>query len=501
MEFQAVQYGIDRIIQRVRAGRLALPDFQRDFVWNPSQVVDLLDSVARQWPIGALLLLSGPQCFATRQIHSGPPVGPDLDLYILDGQQRVTALFHAISNVSEYCYYVNFTALAFGAEDSISWEKRSVFERKYPTVQSRARNSIALISEVWELEKFYMWLDYVDSKEKSSCVYLRERSLAGLQSKVYKVMAIELDQDIDLEALARIFETLNRSGLRLNAFDLMVAALYPSGFHLRDEWQKALDEYPVLQDINPEAIEILKLIALLVRLEVGRSAANGVRQGDLLKIRRPLIQEYWPQALDLYVRALRFCRDQLGITSVALVPAWSMVLGVAAWLRSHPERHDLIRLWWLDRISSQHFAQAANTRIVSEFQLISDSVDADSILDGASREIPMEEPAKKNGILLRGLSAIVVACGGLDPLTGNRLSQYSDLKFRALTSSGELKRVQANDKLSAIVIVSSQSDKELGSAGRCASKDSLLKALESQGMDEFGERTKESMQELLGGWV
>ena len=63
MEFQAVQHTIDKLIQWIRSGRLALPDFQRDFVWNPGRVVELLDSVARQWPVGSLLLLSGPQPF------------------------------------------------------------------------------------------------------------------------------------------------------------------------------------------------------------------------------------------------------------------------------------------------------------------------------------------------------------------------------------------------------------------------------------------------------
>ena len=101
MNFQQVRHPIDYVIQRVRTGRLALPDFQREFVWSPGQVVELLDSISRQWPIGSLLLLSGPQPFAFRAIEGAPATsGTELDLYILDGQQRVTALYHAIANVS-----------------------------------------------------------------------------------------------------------------------------------------------------------------------------------------------------------------------------------------------------------------------------------------------------------------------------------------------------------------------------------------------------------------
>jgi len=293
MEFQTLQYSIDMLVQRVRAGRLALPDFQRDFVWSPSRVVELLDSVARQWPIGSLLLLSGPQPFAIREIDGAPKVaGDQLDLYILDGQQRITSLFHAITDSSEYCYFIDFSALSSNEEDYIRWERKDKFYKNYPSVADRATHELALISDVWDSEQFYAWLDKLnDTNKKINHVILRDKRLAGLQSKVYKVATIQLEQEINLEALARIFETLNRTGVRLSAFDLMVAVLYPSGFKLRDEWDSAKSKHEILRTLNVEAIEILKLTALIVRTTLGRGESAGVRQGDLLHIKRHLIRE------------------------------------------------------------------------------------------------------------------------------------------------------------------------------------------------------------------
>src|SRR5690606_6483042 len=118
------------------------------------------------------------------------------------------------------------------------------------------------------------------------------------------VMAIELDQEIEIEALARIFETLNRTGVRLNAFDLMVAMLYPRGFHLRDKWQEALNENDFTNAFSVDAVEVLKLTALLIRFHEGKTKSRGVRQGDLLNIDGSLITRYWDAAVGLYERSL-----------------------------------------------------------------------------------------------------------------------------------------------------------------------------------------------------
>ena len=52
---------IDELAQRIHAGDILLPKFQRDFVWDRKQVLLLLDSVARGYPIGSILLWQSRQ--------------------------------------------------------------------------------------------------------------------------------------------------------------------------------------------------------------------------------------------------------------------------------------------------------------------------------------------------------------------------------------------------------------------------------------------------------
>lgn len=485
MDFQQVQYSIDVLIQRVRTGRLALPDFQRDFVWNPSRVVELIDSVSRQWPIGSLLLLSGPQPFAIRAIDSGPNVVDEtLDLYILDGQQRVTSLYHAVANVSEFCYYIDFNALAQDSDEYISWERRKVFEKNYPTIEARAKSKLALIKDVWDLENFYAWLNQLESDSiRSQCVSLREEKLPGLHAKVYKIMAIVLDQSIQLEALARIFETLNRTGVALNAFDLMVATLYPSGFRLRDEWERAQELHSIIPKFSPDELEPLKLIALLVRANLGKKMSRGVRQGDLLRLDRSEIRKNWREAIDLYAAALDYCSKHFGVTCAEVIPSWAMILGVCGWIRFHKNPDRAIHAWWKSRLRTQYYSQAANTRIVADFDIIATQSAESHDFDTAADHYAVDTPSKANGLLMRGMGAQLINSGAIDIFTGAPLSSSEKVVFRAISSTGILRRLNSSDILESTIIVSADADRRLGTTTQLSQLgEAAALALERQGI-------------------
>lgn len=442
MFVQQTQYTIEKLVSRIRSGRLALPDFQREFVWSPTQVADLLESISREWPIGSLLLLNGPQPFAFRQIDAAPDVlHPELDLYVLDGQQRVTAIYHAIQDVSPYVYYVDFQTASEDSDEVIIWERRSRFERKFgSTLEERAARYVGLVADFWDNERFHTWLDHLPrSSRRTEFVSLRERRLSGLQSKVYHLLAIELEQGIELEALAKIFETLNKTGVRLNAFDLLVAKLYPTSFNLRDEWDRAKSEHDLISKFDPDGLEIIKLAALLIRAREGKNFARGVRQGDVLSLEPRLVSQYWHQAVELYEESLRAVA-QFGVTSSAMVPSWSMILGAAACLISPEPR--ILRDWWLSRLRQQTFAQAANTRIVADF---------DSVVRGDLNGLPTAEgdfedmlqlPVRPNGLLLRGVFALAIRNGAVDPISGDLLSEVVDPELAEVSPSGIISKIK-----------------------------------------------------------
>lgn len=82
------------LLKWAREGRLRVPKFQRDFVWRRQDIIDLFDSISKQYPIGTLFLW-GADPMPEHRNHIGPLGLPDYKgqtWLVLDGQQRLTTL-------------------------------------------------------------------------------------------------------------------------------------------------------------------------------------------------------------------------------------------------------------------------------------------------------------------------------------------------------------------------------------------------------------------------
>src|SRR5258708_6835141 len=76
------------LVERAVGHRWSIPEFQRGFVWKPTQVRDLAESLWLDYPIGSLLVWnSGKQAEERVAIDSQRP-----GQWLVDGQQRTTAL-------------------------------------------------------------------------------------------------------------------------------------------------------------------------------------------------------------------------------------------------------------------------------------------------------------------------------------------------------------------------------------------------------------------------
>ena len=89
---------IREIIDQVLRGQIRIPAFQRGFVWEPDRVAYLMDSIYKKYPFGSLLFwrtkepLKSPTRFGPVFKLPEPKADYPID-YVLDGQQRVTAIF------------------------------------------------------------------------------------------------------------------------------------------------------------------------------------------------------------------------------------------------------------------------------------------------------------------------------------------------------------------------------------------------------------------------
>jgi hypothetical protein len=102
MPARYVQYKLKDFFEDNKNGKLVLPNFQREFVWDFEKQKKLLASFLVQLPIGSLLVLNGKKDdFSCRSLcyTSDPPVLADECSYLLDGQQRLSSLSSFFSNL------------------------------------------------------------------------------------------------------------------------------------------------------------------------------------------------------------------------------------------------------------------------------------------------------------------------------------------------------------------------------------------------------------------
>ena len=89
---------LNTLIGRLREGRFVIPDFQREFEWKPWDIRELMRSIFLDYYIGSLLLWKGKQenfkALSCEAVYGFDDEGHP-EYIVLDGQQRLTALYYA----------------------------------------------------------------------------------------------------------------------------------------------------------------------------------------------------------------------------------------------------------------------------------------------------------------------------------------------------------------------------------------------------------------------
>ena len=104
------------LLREIHSRTMVLPDFQRDFVWEPGATQELIVSIAYNYPAGSLLRVRDThRVFAARDFEGAPSLdGQKYTFLVLDGQQRLTSLYQAFYGVGEHRYYLNLRKLLNG---------------------------------------------------------------------------------------------------------------------------------------------------------------------------------------------------------------------------------------------------------------------------------------------------------------------------------------------------------------------------------------------------
>src|ERR1043166_8745920 len=215
------------MLSAIHERQLALPDFQRDFVWDARATEELVESISRTFPAGSLLFMPWREdAFTPRAIQGAPDLDGSIpNQLILDGQQRLSSLYQACYGAGEYRYYVDLKPLLDDddIEEAVFYKHRNRNGR-YTTIEQQAELLVLPLGVLFGAGGFHAWMDEISelrTEEGAELAELRGELRAVYEAHIkpieeYRFPVVELAHSTDLEAVCSIFETLNRTGIKLS---------------------------------------------------------------------------------------------------------------------------------------------------------------------------------------------------------------------------------------------------------------------------------------------
>ncbi|WP_080795251.1 GmrSD restriction endonuclease domain-containing protein [Corynebacterium pacaense] len=381
MGFSTPSYALDDLFARIDRGDLQLPDFQRDYAWDLDRIRGLIVTVLRGFPIGVLMALDtrGEEVrFRPRPIQGAPDTGNEPGLLLLDGQQRLTTLYHCLRGEG-YVDTVDFRHKKIRrkfyvdvakAVDSAIMPDEAVFSVDEegqvkshfgPRIDGGVRDlqqaleagcipvSLLLGDEGTDILFDLAESAGADAREHAK----RFHSQVGRALLSYAIPMIRLDRETAKGGVGSIFAQANTSGLQMDVFDLLTAVFAADEqadreFSLRDDWestQELLREHRALDGIG--RTEFLTAVSLLVTSRRGRAVGH---REDILNL---TLSEYIPAAEEIragFVEAAEFLRQRC-ILSVDQVPYTAQIVPLAVIL-SLLSQEDLANTRAWDRLNA-----------------------------------------------------------------------------------------------------------------------------------------------------
>lgn len=446
--FESTSPQLSNLLARIDAGDLAIPDFQRDFVWDSSAILELIQSVMSRHPAGSILAWrQDPQnpALASRRVAGSPTGGSAPNELVLDGQQRLTALYRALSLKTPEAYFTKLSEfvnddLTVKSVHEVDWD-RAVF-----VVDAKRYKNSEHLSEEWqfsndalplfELPQIDDWLDDFarykttdhseESKIKSAYRRVRDTYLIPLRSYGFPVISLPIDTPI--QAVCTIFETLNRTGRPLGAFELVTARLYPQGVRLRDLWDQARQQYDVFDDFAFEPYSLLQAVCLRAR--------GSAQRADVLKLlAKDDISTHWDPIVRGMAGVIGFLESECGVLSRKLLPYGMLVAPMAAvWLEVSQlkpiERgiaNDKLKKYFWCTTFMGNFDQGANSQAGADYKalegwILKEGAAPEAVAQFAFSEDNLITASARRKALLAGVMALIVRDGALDFHTALKLT-------------------------------------------------------------------------------
>ena len=437
---------IDRLRSRIIEGNIKIPPFQRSFVWKQEQIIELLDSIYNDYPIGSILLWETNDNLPSKRNIGGyslPESRDDYPInYILDGQQRVTSIFGVFCFDLEQESDPELSTDIFDIDFDL--EKKIFIGSKDNTNKN---NSIPL-KLIFNNYKFNKYLS--DNKFSED---LTEESVQ-LQSvfQNYELPQVSIKKRSKSE-VGVIFERVNNSGTPLSTLDLMIAWTWMEEFHLKERFE---DIYEILEQKNFGNIKnkiILQSISAIIQ--------ETTKTKEILDLNPDSVRENMDLLRNSLEKAIDFISTQFNCESEDFLPRLQQIVPLSfLFSKSNgldASQSSAVQKWFWRTSFSERYAGSTDQKMDADIMFMKSVLNNDySVLDKYSSEINETilnklELSKSSSycrsfLLLLSLNKPLDLTNGQNIEIGNSLSKYNRKEYHHVFPRAFLKNQGKTNK-------------------------------------------------------
>ncbi|MCB9903806.1 MAG: DUF262 domain-containing protein [Planctomycetes bacterium] len=480
---------LNTLLGRLREGRYVIPDFQREFEWKPWDIRELMRSIFLDYYVGSLLLWKGkPESFEALSCepiygHAGKS---EPSYIVLDGQQRLTAMYYAFvapdvnapSRKNRYLYFIHVDRFMDGEYEEAfiyDWTRSGV--NLLEDLESQFAGHLFPLSVVgqegWALANWVQkyeqhWQesasasrDAGDELAASDAEKHAERASAfgkHLQSlcERYQISYVELDQELELEKVCDIFTQINSRGVKLDVFDLINALLKPKGLQLKHMWRKAAPRFEFVEkaSMNVYVLQVMSILRqaycspkylyyLLPGQERTLRGADGSLHNEVLVPDAADFKSRWQDAVDVLDEAVKLLRhpQEFGAIAASYLPYISILPAFASLLatvRALPSSRQLdaqrkLRHWYWASVFTVRYSGSVESTTSRDYLDVKlwfedDDVEPGLIAEFAARfrSLDLRGEVKRGTSVYNGIFNLLVLGKACDWATG-AAPQHDDL--------------------------------------------------------------------------
>lgn len=390
---------VEELVSMIERGELRLPEMQRQYVWRSTRVRDLLDSLYRGYPSGAILLWETDEAVPLQSFAVSQSANPyQSTRLLLDGQQRLTSLSAVIRgapvsvrgrvrpiellfNLDHPDQLAVITEVDEGDDEDEDDDTQLVGDDADSDEDELLRrfNKMTFVVATRKLEQLPQWVKVSEVfKTDSDAPFLKRAGVAGFDDERYekysqrlaKLRGIRkyvyrmdvLERTLSYDEVTEIFVRVNSLGAKLRSSDLALA-------QITAKWRSSLQ---IFMNFQAECAKLGFDLDLGIHLKNLIAFATGQSRFLTVGSLTPdKLKASWTEACEGMHFAMNFLKSNAGIDSPALLssPFLMVVLAYFGHARGYKIDGDTsakMRYWTLAANAKGRFSRGSSETILDQ---------------------------------------------------------------------------------------------------------------------------------------